>query len=244
MGNIFDRFIFSAPLESSFERIDLNMIYIETENKEIVSAYFINRNAPMTILFCHGNAENIYILYDYFEEVSEIWNVNIFLYDYLGYGESTGIASEQTMYLSGQVVYDYIINTLKIKPENLIVYGKSIGTCAAVELAITRKVKGVILQSALLSLFNICFKTRYVLPFDSFCNIKKIRKVPCYVFFIHGTHDNIVPFYHGMKLYESCVFKVNPYWVINAKHNDVELIENNKFNQSIISFIEFLSTQN
>lgn len=50
--------------------------------------YFHFRNAPLTILFCHGNGENVYMLYDYFYETSKIWNVNVFLYDYLGNSKS------------------------------------------------------------------------------------------------------------------------------------------------------------
>ncbi|CRG93107.1 alpha/beta hydrolase, putative [Plasmodium gallinaceum] len=240
MGNFLNKIIFNAPSEGSFENFDLDLIYIETENHEKVAAHFINRNAPLTILFCHGNSENIYMLYDYFYETSRIWDVNIFLYDYLGYGKSTGIASEENMYLSGNAVYDYMVNNLNIKPDSIVIYGKSIGSCAAVELASNRIVKGIILQSAILSLLNICFKTRFIFPFDSFCNINKIKNIPCYIFFIHGTEDKIVPFYHGISLYEKCKLKVHPYWVIDGKHNDIEIIENEKFNEHIKSFLNFL----
>ncbi|SBT74781.1 alpha/beta hydrolase, putative [Plasmodium malariae] len=241
MGNVVNKIVFNAPYEGCFEKFDLDFIFIEIENKEKVATYFINRNAPLTILFCHGNGENIYMLYDYFYETSKIWNVNVFLYDYLGYGESTGTSSEKNMYLTGIAVYDYMVDCLNIKPESIVLYGKSIGSCAAVDIAIKRKVKGIILQSAILSLLNICFKTRFIFPFDSFCNIKKIHMIPCYVFFIHGTDDKIVPFYHGLCLYERCKRKVHPYWVIDGKHNDIELIENKKFNENIKSFLNFLN---
>lgn len=240
MKKFLDGIIFNVPCEGSYKKVDLDFISIETENGETVSAYFINRNAPFTILFCHGNAENIYMLYDYFEEVSMIWGVNIFVYDYLGYGESSGVASEKNMYLSGYAVYEYIVNKLRIDPDNLIVYGKSIGSCAAVDLASNRKFKGVILQSAIVSLFNICFKTRFIFPFDSFCNLHKLKKITCHIFFIHGTSDPIVPFYHGLQLYKKSNFKVNPYWVLNGKHNDLEIIDTCKFNQHITSFVNFL----
>lgn len=105
MGSFLDRIIFNAPCEGSFKKEDLEFLYIDAENGETVSAYFIDKNAPLTILFCHGNAENIYMLYDYFEEMSNIWGVNIFLYDYIGYGESSGVASERNMYLSGYAIY-------------------------------------------------------------------------------------------------------------------------------------------
>ncbi|SCM23173.1 alpha/beta hydrolase, putative [Plasmodium chabaudi chabaudi] len=241
MGNVINKMIFNVPHEGFYEKLDIDFIYIETEDNEKIAAHYINRNNLLTVLFCHGNSENIYMLYDYFYEVSETWNVNILLYDYPGYGESTGTPTEENMYKSGYAVYDYMVNTLNIKPETIILYGRSIGSCAAVDIAINRKVKGVILQSAILSLFNICFKTRYILPFDSLCNIKKIDMIPCYVFFIHGMNDKIVPFYHGLALYEKCKMKVCPYWVVNGKHNDVELIDNNKFNENIKFFLNFLN---
>ncbi|VWU48580.1 alpha/beta hydrolase, putative [Hepatocystis sp. ex Piliocolobus tephrosceles] len=241
MGNVINKIVFNNPPEGSYDKFDIDFTFIKAANNEMVAAHFINRNAPLTILFCHGNSENVYMLYDYFYETSEIWNVNVCLFDYFGYGESTGTATEKSMYLSVDAVYNYMVNDLNIQPENIIVYGKSIGTCAALDLAIKKKVKGLILQSAILSLLNICFKTRFILPFDSFCNIKKIDKVPCFVFFIHGTDDKIVPFSHGLTLYEKCKLKVHPYWAIDAKHNDIELVENNKFNENIKSFLNFLT---
>ncbi|GAB64489.1 alpha/beta hydrolase, partial [Plasmodium cynomolgi strain B] len=215
MGNTLNRFIFNNPVEGCYEKFRLDFIFVETECGDRIAAHFINRKAPLTILFCHGNGENIYMLYDYFCEASKIWNVNVFLYDYPGYGESTGTPNEMSMYQSGRAVYDYMVNVLNIKAESIVLYGKSIGSCAAIDIAIVRKVKGIILQSALMSLLNICFKTRFILPFDSFCNIKK-------------------------SLYEKCKLKVHPYWVVGGKHNDIELIENKKFNDSIKSFLKFL----
>ncbi|ANQ05870.1 Uncharacterized protein PCOAH_00001800 [Plasmodium coatneyi] len=240
MGNILNGFIFNNPIEGCYEKFRLDFIFVETESGDRIAAHFINRKAPLTILFCHGNGENIYMLYDYFREASKVWNVNVFLYDYPGYGESTGTPNEQSMYQSGRAVYDYMVNVLNINAESIVLYGKSIGSCAAIDIAIMRKVKGIILQSALMSLLNICFKTRFILPFDSFCNIKKIGMVPCFAFFIHGTDDKIVPFYHGLSLYEKCKLKVHPYWVVGGKHNDIELIETKKFNQGIKSFLKFL----
>lgn len=85
-------------------------------------------------------------------------------------------------------------------------------------------VAGVILQSPVLSMFRVVFNFRYTFPGDLFCNIDIIDQVRSPVTIIHGTRDEVVPFWHGEGLFEMCPqeWRCKPLWVTDAGHNNIE----------------------
>uniref|UniRef100_A0A671KKJ7 Protein ABHD17B n=1 Tax=Sinocyclocheilus anshuiensis TaxID=1608454 RepID=A0A671KKJ7_9TELE len=111
-----------------------------------------------------------------------------------------------------------------IRPENVIIYGQSIGTVPSVDLASRYESAAVILHSPLTSGMRVAFPdTKKTYCFDAFPNIDKISKVTSPVLVIHGTEDEVIDFSHGLALYERCQRPVEPLWVEGAGHNDVEL---------------------
>ncbi|KAI5091330.1 protein ABHD17B [Silurus meridionalis] len=115
-------------------------------------------------------------------------------------------------------------NWYGIRPENVIVYGQSIGTVPSVDLAARYESAAVILHSPLTSGMRVAFPdTKKTYCFDAFPNIDKISKVTSPVLVIHGTEDEVIDFSHGLALYERCQKPVEPLWVDGAGHNDVEL---------------------
>eukprot|EP00920_Eleutheroschizon_duboscqi_P020067 GHVT01047868.1.p1 GENE.GHVT01047868.1~~GHVT01047868.1.p1 ORF type:complete len:151 (-),score=10.66 GHVT01047868.1:62-514(-) len=99
------------------------------------------------------------------------------------------------------------------------------------------EVRGVILQSPLTSIHRIAVNTRFTFPWDMFANIDKIENVGCPVFIFHGMKDALVPVSHGMELYNRCRTAVEPMWVENAGHND---LESNAFAEVLTSISRFL----
>ncbi|NWX95881.1 AB17B protein, partial [Nothoprocta ornata] len=111
-----------------------------------------------------------------------------------------------------------------IRPENVIIYGQSIGTVPSVDLAARYESAAVILHSPLTSGMRVAFPdTKKTYCFDAFPNIDKISKITSPVLIIHGTEDEIIDFSHGLALFERCQRPVEPLWVEGAGHNDVEL---------------------
>lgn len=85
-------------------------------------------------------------------------------------------------------------------------------------------VAGVILQSPVLSMFRVVFNFRFTMPGDLFCNIDIIDQIESPVTIIHGTRDEVVPFWHGEGLFERCrqEWRSQPLWVADAGHNNIE----------------------
>ncbi|XP_038627044.1 alpha/beta hydrolase domain-containing protein 17A isoform X3 [Tachyglossus aculeatus] len=111
-----------------------------------------------------------------------------------------------------------------ISPENIILYGQSIGTVPTVDLASRYECAAVVLHSPLTSGMRVAFPdTKKTYCFDAFPNIEKVAKITSPVLIIHGTEDEVIDFSHGLALYERCPKAVEPLWVEGAGHNDIEL---------------------
>lgn len=223
--------IFSIGYKDVQNIIKLNTI----DNKSIGAKYLPNINAKYTILYSHGNAEDLGAIEPFLENLQR-QGFAVFAYDYHGYGISEGKPSEQNTYNDIDAAYDYLVNNLDIKPERIIVFGFSIGAAPSIDLAIRKKVAALILQGPFLSAYRVVTQIP-LLPFDRFNNLAKIDKVHVPVLFIHGTKDHTVPFWHGRKLYDTANSPKYFYWVEGAGHNNLYNIAGQKYWNIIEDFV-------
>jgi len=181
--------------------IDSKSTDIESENHQIVALYLTNPEAKYTILYSHGNATDLGGL-QYLQNNFYKHGYSILIYDYSGYGQSGGVANEQQVYNDVQAIYDYLINDEKIKPQQIISYGHSLGAAIATDLAYNNTVGALVLESPFTTAFRV--KTVYsIVPFDKFASIDKIEKIHTPVFITHSKDDWIIPFWHGVELFET-----------------------------------------
>ncbi|XP_053293300.1 alpha/beta hydrolase domain-containing protein 17B [Pleuronectes platessa] len=181
-------------------------------------------NARFTVLFSHGNAVDLGQMSSFYIGLGTRINCNIFSYDYSGYGVSTGKPSEKNLYADIDAAWHALRSRYGISPENIILYGQSIGTVPTVDLASRFECAAVVLHSPLTSGMRVAFPdTKKTYCFDAFPNIEKVSKIPSPVLIIHGTEDEVIDFSHGLALFERCPKAVEPLWVEGAGHNDIEL---------------------
>lgn len=177
-----------------------------------------------TILFSHGNAVDLGQMSSFYLGLGARLGVNIFSYDYSGYGASTGSPSESNVYADIEAAWQCLRQRYGISPDHIILYGQSIGTVPTIDLAKKFECAAVILHSPLLSGMRVAFPdTKRTWCFDPFPSINKVSKVSSRVLVIHGTEDEVVDFSHGLGIYERCQKAVEPLWVEGAGHNDIEL---------------------
>ena len=192
------------------------------------------------VIYFHGNAGNLYHRID---EASEIYNMghNVIISGYRGYGRSTGEPTEDGVYIDGRTVLEYVSGTLNYKQENIYIYGRSIGTAAAVEISQNITMGGVILITPLSSAADfISEKYTAILAGaggNHFNSIGKIRNLKSPILIIHGTDDEVVPFNHGVKLYEAYQGKKQFVSIPGGGHNDLEFINPELYWNSVKSFI-------
>lgn len=181
-------------------------------------------NARFTVLFSHGNAVDLGQMSSFYIGLGTRINCNIFSYDYSGYGVSTGKPSEKNLYADIDAAWHALRTRYGISPENIILYGQSIGTVPTVDLASRYECAAVVLHSPLTSGMRVAFPdTKKTYCFDAFPNIEKVSKITSPVLIIHGTEDEVIDFSHGLALFERCPKAVEPLWVEGAGHNDIEL---------------------
>lgn len=122
-----------------------------------------------TILFSHGNAVDLGQMSSFYWGLGNRINCNIFSYDYSGYGVSTGKPSEKNLYADIDAAWHALRTRYGISPENIILYGQSIGTVPTVDLAARYEVGAVILHSPLMSGMRVAFpNTKRTWFFDAF----------------------------------------------------------------------------
>jgi fermentation-respiration switch protein FrsA (DUF1100 family) len=213
-----DRIIFQPPPPGY--RDNASVLKLRTADGTNISAmYFPNPNATFTLLFSHGNAEDIGYDTPFLEAIRDA-GFAIFAYDYQGYGSSEGMPTEAHVYDDSEAAYAYVTNNLHVSPSRIIAWGRSLGAAAAVDLAARHRVGGLIMESAFTSAFRVL--TRYpVLPFDKFPNLAKLRSVRCPVLVMHGRRDHVISFYHGETLFAAAHGPKLCYWVDNAGHNNL-----------------------
>lgn len=221
--------------QPAFYQDDNSIIKLQTETGEQISAkHFPDPNAEYTILFSHGNAEDIGTATYFLEELKDA-GFAVFAFDYRGYGTSDGTPSEENSYQDIEAAYDYLIEELKIQPEKIIIHGRSLGGAVSVDLATKKKCGGLIVESSFVTAFRVM--TKYpIFPFDKFQSINKIKQVKCPVLVIHGKNDSLIPIWHGEKLFAEANEPKYSLWITQANHNDIFAISKDSYLQAIRDF--------
>jgi len=209
--------------------LNVEEVSFEAEDGMRLHGWFfsLDNNAPI-ILFSHGNAgnishrlENVKLLLDQ--------GLRVFIYDYRGYGRSRGRPSEKGIYQDGLAAYDYLIRRKRISPDSIISFGRSLGAAAAIEIAMRREVRSLIIESAFTSTRDMA---KQMFPFQllwpalpaNYNNLKKIKSIYVPKFIIHGEADELVPFSMGQRLYGAAPAPKFFYPIPRAGHNDTYLV--------------------
>ena len=193
--------------QNNNEPTEIEKVKIITEDKINLTGWFY-LNTKMdnkTILFLHGNAgslENRTYKLNYFKDL----NLNFLIIAWRGFSGNKGSPNEQGLYEDAKSA----INWLKrrgVKEKDIILYGESLGTGVAVEIAQNKNYAGIILESPFTSMIDMgkkyypFFPVKFLLK-DKFESDKKIDKINIPIFIIHGKVDKIVPYEMGKKMYE------------------------------------------
>jgi len=214
-------------------------IYFAARDNARINAWFIPADqARYTILFCHGNAGNIGHRLEKITMLHRI-GLNVFIIDYRGYGQSRGRPSERGLYLDAKAGYDYLLNHRRLSPEQIILYGESLGSAAVIDLASKEKVAGLILEGTFTRGRDMAKRICPFLPAflfsDSFNSLDKIKQVNAPKLFIHSKNDEIVPFAFCRKLYDTAD-KPKYLAELIGGHNSAFVDSREKYISSIASF--------
>ncbi|RPI77515.1 MAG: alpha/beta hydrolase [Desulfobacteraceae bacterium] len=222
-------------------RIPYEDVYFMTPDGQKLNGWlFIREKSAPILLLCHGNGGNISYWLDHARMLIN-QNLNVFMFDYRGYGKSSGKPSEQGLYQDSLAAYDFLIKENGIRGNEIIPYGISLGGAVAIEIARQRTVKSLILEGAFTSSKDMAGSMPLFAIFSSllpahYNNLAKIKQIQVPKLIIHGEVDKIVPFKMGQQLYTAAGEPKFFLPVKNAGHNDVPIFGGNAYYQTIAQF--------
>lgn len=236
-----DRMIFQ-PQSSTYTDAE-DIIKIEMANGSPISAvYMANPTAKYTVLYNHGNAEDLGDLLVFLEQYQQ-QGFSILAYDYPGYGTSPGRPTTANACKAADAALKYLIERQGIPLDRIIVHGQSVGGGPALYLAQKNSVAGVIVGSTFVTAFRVL--THFPLaPFDKFRNISRIDDINCPVLVIHGRKDDIIPFWHGEKLFKKAIQPKMSCWLNGATHNYIPPEDRLTYWAAIASFSKLIDSEN
>lgn len=226
------------PQPASYGEADISLRLPVAEDRKIAVLSLPNPEAKLTILYSHGNAEDLGDIRPKLERIGES-GYSVVAYDYAGYGLSDGEPGERRTYREIEAVYRYMVDELKVPTEQIVVYGRSIGGGPSLYLASREPVGGLIVESSFVSAFRVLTRVPLV-PFDKFPNLARMKQVSVPVLIMHGEQDGVIPLWHGQKLYEAAPEPKQALWVEAAGHNDFIEVAGDRFDQALKAFAELV----
>ena len=204
------------------------------------------KESDKIVIYFHGNAGNIYHRIPDLEQIRNM-GFNVFGLSYRGYAKSKGKPSEKGIYQDGYAAFNYIVETLGFKLENIFIIGRSIGSTVAVNVAQHRKIKGLILITPLTSAKalskNIGFGMFSSFIGDVFDNKSKMQNIICPLLVIHGTNDDVIPYKMGLEIYNIANEPKEFVEIQNAFHNNLSADHGEEYFQAIKKFLIIYSDQ-
>jgi len=205
-------------------------VQIRTADGETLDAWWVPAEAARgVVLFFHGNAGNISHRLDYLQMFHRLRYTTLIV-DYRGYGKSTGTPSEAGTYRDAEAAWEYLRHARMARPQNVVIAGESLGAAVATWLAAEVSLttgegpRAVLLFSTFTSVNDLGAQVYWFLPvrllsrigYDNEANLKRIRAP---VFIAHSRDDDIVPYAHGKRLFETAN-EPKTFLEMRGGHND------------------------
>jgi fermentation-respiration switch protein FrsA (DUF1100 family) len=242
------KYMYRPVVGITYDPGDINLTYekvvLKTDDGTKISAWYVPcENASKTVLFCHGNGGNMSHRLDTINVINEM-GMNCFLFDYRGYGDSQGRATEKGTYLDADAAWDWLTHRKHISGDDIIIFGRSMGGCIASYLASKVDPAALVVESAFTSYVDIGKKCYPYLPVKMFAvfeynTLEYIRKVSCPVLVMHSKADEIVPYDFGPMLYEA-VAGPKEFVEFFGKHNDGFLFSGDTYRQAWSQWLGFV----
>ncbi len=221
--------------------ITFEEVNFKTADGQLLNGWFIPvKNAKATILYCHGNAGNIsHRLHKvkFFQGMG----VNFFIFDYRGYGKSSGKPTEKGLYKDARAAYDYLISRNDVDKNKIVVYGKSLGGPIAADLCINRLSRALILEG---SFASVALRAQQLYPFlpmkflitQKYDTVAKVKNLRIPKLIAHGRQDEVISFHHGEILFAAAA-EPKQFLPFDGGHNDDVYVTSAVYKDELLKFL-------
>ncbi len=240
----------AAPA-SRFELREKRVSYPSTDGVTL-SAWIVPAAAAVSsdlwLLICHGNLGSIGYggRPEFYASMRDL-GINLLAFDYRGFGESSGAPDERGLYDDATASYQYLIRSLGVPPERLVLFGHSLGSGVAIELASRVPAAGLIVEGAYTSVVD---RGQELYPFfpirliatQRFPSFDRIRLVDMPKLFLHSPDDRVIPYAHGRRLFEAA--RAPKQFVdVRGGHDDAYRIDKAVYYGAIAEFLREMTAR-
>ena len=244
---IFQRNLLYHPKENNYFgdplTVEIEKVKVNTQDRIELLSWYHNKNLNnyKTILFLHGNAgslENRIHKINHFKDM----NVNFLLISWRGFSGNKGKPTEKGLYEDAKSAVAWL-KSKGVNENNIIIYGESLGTAVAAEIAQNKNFAGIILESPFTSMVDAGKNQYPYLPVrlllkDKYESNKKIKNIKSPILIMHGKVDTLVPFDMGKKMYE---LANEPKYYYFSEYDDHMMEYNEKLLKVLKDFISSLN---
>jgi uncharacterized protein len=217
-------------------------VYFRTSDGIVLNGWWVaSPGGRGTVLFCHGNAGNISFLIDTIRLINGM-GLNVFVFDYRGFGRSGGSPSEEGTYRDAAAAWECLTVQKKIPPSKMIVVGRSLGGPVAAWLARHRSPAALVLESTFtraadVANFHYRFSPGDLILGDAYDTAAHLARIRCPVLVIHSPEDEIVPYALGKQLYEEASAP-REFLEIHGSHNGGFIQSQDRYAYGLRRFID------
>jgi fermentation-respiration switch protein FrsA (DUF1100 family) len=231
MLSAFERWlVYPAPPHAGADWVAADLphedVHFSSHDGVKLHGWYVPHAAPRAVvLFCHGNGEHVARLAPMLALLRERAGVSVFAWDYRGYGHSGGKPSEKNLLADARAAQLWLAEHEGIRPEDVVLYGRSLGGAVAVGLAAEHPVRGMVLERTFADMvetaaYHFPWLPVKLLMRNRYPSAKRIAAYTGPLLMTHGTADRIVPFEMGKRLFDAATTPNKRFFVVEGgDHN-------------------------
>jgi uncharacterized protein len=233
------REIHSTPREHG---MDYEALTLDTADGERLDAWFVPApQAHGVVLFLHGNAGNLSHRMDSIAMFHRL-GYAVLIFDYRGYGRSSGHPSEAGLHQDAETAWAYLTGARGVAPENIVLFGESLGGALAAHLAARQRPGALVLASVFTSVPDLAADLYPWLPARWLARLRYdtravLAQADCPVLVAHSPDDEIVPFRHGQRLFEAAA-QPKVFLPLAGGHNDGFIFMRKDWVEALAGFLQ------
>ncbi len=222
--------------------LEFEEVRLATADGETLHGWWVPAQAARgAVLILHGNAGNISHRLDYLTMFKRLGYASLII-DYRGYGKSSGAPSEAGTYRDAEAAWLHLIEARKLKPQDIVLFGESLGGGAVTWLALKHSPRALVLASTFTSVPDLGAQVYPWLPVRwlariEYNNLERIRQITAPVLIAHSRDDDIIPFGHGQALFAGAN-EPKQFLELRGGHNDGFIFMREEWVRAVGAFLE------
>lgn len=233
-----DPYLVGTPKDVGLEYED---VWFDAADGVRLHGWWVPAAGAPVFLWFHGNAGNISHRLENIKLLHDLVGVQVFIFDYREYGRSQGRISREGTFLDAAAAYRYVVEARKVPTADVVLFGRSLGTALATDIAVKHPCRSLILEAAFTNSSDMAkmmapflFDWRPRVPYE---NLGKIDKVKVPVLIIHGLNDEIIPVEMGRKVFAAANSPKDLYIIPGGHHNDTYVVGDREYFRWLKAFI-------